>query len=301
MIKRNYLAMVLHILSGVTLVVLYNVYSASQSRSSIKVFRNQLAASDDTACTTSSGLTPSKCNVDIPLTKPLTLGTFNVIYGAIAFFFITAIAHYFYASDGFGSGAYSKSIAQGWNPYRWFEYGMSATIMTVLIGIVDGTRDIQTVSLLALMTMAMQLCGYSVESQLRGHGPVSSNSKDTIVGITYVGWILFVGIWSILLWSFSNAIHDVKTKYGTTIDPDTNKPVAIPAWIWFIVIMQLVYYALFGLVQWNHIKGRTGPKAADFKYAKTENAYITLSYFAKLSLASGIGYGLIYRTKDCPA
>jgi hypothetical protein len=57
---------------------------------------------------------------------------------------------------------------------------------------------------------ASKLCGYSVESQLRGHAPVSSHSKDTIVGITYVGWILFVGIWSILLWSFSKQFGSQK-------------------------------------------------------------------------------------------
>ena len=294
----NNMAFVAHVLSALVLIVLYGRWPATHSRSTVETFRNTIAGPNDELCTTdSSGLTPTQCNVTVGLTKPRPQATFNLVFGAIAFFVITAFAHFFYATDGFGSEAYSKAIEQGWNPYRWFEYATSASIMTALVGLVDGIRDIQLIFVLVLITAAMQICGFSVESLLRGHGKVSQNARDSVVGISAVGWILFVALWATVFWTFGNAVSDVKTKYAGTIG-DNDKPPEVPAWIWFIVIAQLIYYALFGLVQLRHIRARFSGKPFDF--ISTEKSYISLSFFAKISLASGIGYGLLFRTKDCP-
>ena len=295
----NNLALVAHLLSALTLVVLYVRWPATNSRSSVTTFRNTIAGPDDELCNTASGLpTPSKCNVEVGLTKPQRMTSVNVVYGSIAFFVITAFAHAFYATDGFGSGSYTKAIDQGWNPYRWFEYATSASIMSALIGLVDGIRDIQLIFVLVLLTAAMQFCGYTVESLLRGTSKVGAHARDAIIASSVVGWLLFFALWFTIFWTFSNVVSDVKTKYADEIDPDTNEAPAVPGWIWFVVIAQLVYYALFGIVQYRHIKARFSGKAYD--YISTEKSYISLSFFAKLSLASGIGYGLLFRTKDCP-
>jgi hypothetical protein len=214
----------------------------------------------------------------------------NIIFGAIAFFVITAFAHAFYASDGFGSKVYSRSIAEGWNPYRWFEYATSASIMTGLTALIDGIRDVQMVAVLFVITIAMQLCGYSVESQLRGHGRLGANARDAVIGTTAVGWLLYVALWGAILTTFGFAVKDVDEKYA---DPEAK----VPTWIWFIIILQAVYYALFGWVQLNHVKARLSNKP--FDYMSTEKSYIGLSFTSKLSLAAGLSYGLLFRTKDC--
>ena len=163
--------------------------------------------------------------------------------------------------------------------------------MSVLIGLVDGTRDVATLWLLALITVAMQFNGFSVESLLRGTGKVGQGARDAITGSTIAGWTLFFALWSVVVYGFSNLFSDVKTAFPGP--PEST----IPTWIWFILIMQFIYYTLFGIVQANHIKNRLSGRS--FNYLETENSYIFLSFFAKISLASGIGYGLLWRTKDC--
>jgi hypothetical protein len=296
--RSNTIAFVAHVVSAIVIIVLYSEWPATRTRSSFDAFRSTIAGPEDTECTTGTNGTPSQCNVTVGLTKPKPMISVNLIFGTIAFFVITAIAHAFYATDGFGSGSYSKAIADGWNPYRWFEYATTASIMTALISLADGIRDVQTVLLLVFITAAMQFCGYSVESQLRGHQKIGTNAKDSITGISVVGWLLFVALWSTIIATFAFVVSDINTKYADEVDPDTGDKIAVPSWIWFVVIFQLIYYALFGFVQYNHIKSRLS--GLPFNYSTTEKAYIGLSFSAKLSLAAGLGYGLLWRTKDCP-
>lgn len=303
---RNWLAAGAHLLSFITLVVLYSVWPASRDRASQSTFRYQIAGppppegTTPAECTTSGpgAPTPGQCSLEINFQQPKKVASFNVIYGAMFFFLFTAVAHAFYATDAFGSGHYSRAVTSGWNPYRWFEYATSAAVMTALIALVQGQRDTSSIAVLVLATAAMQFCGFSVESQLRGTGTVGVQAKDTVVASTLVGWLLFAAVWGSLIYSFATLVQDVDDKWAGQTDPHTGKPVKVPAWIWYIVIAQVLYYASFGIVQLLHIRSRfSGSK--DYKYESTENWYITLSFWSKLSLASGIGYGFLWRTKDC--
>jgi hypothetical protein len=170
--------------------------------------------------------------------------------------------------------------------------------MSVLIGVADGTRDSSTLLLLAGITIAMQFNGFSVESLLRGSKKISNEALGSIQGSRVSGWILFTFLWAIILYSFFTLFNDVKSLYEGETDTE-GKPVAVPTWVAFVVFMQLIYYAAFGLVQFSHIKKRISGMPYD--YLSTEKTYIWLSYFAKLSLGAGLSYGLLFRFKDCPA
>lgn len=297
---QNWLAMAAHLVSGIIVLAAYNYYTAVPPRAEIQSFRYQIAGPTTPDQCTSSGappVEPSQCSIETSFQAPKAVASWNVIYATVAFFFITAAAHFFYATDAFGSGGYSSNVAAGWNPYRWFEYGVTASLMSVIIGLVDGTRDTATLAALALITAAMQFCGFSVEASLRGFGPVSSGARDAVFGSTLAGWLLFAALWGVLIYVFATVVSDVNTLYEGQVDPE-GKPVRVPAWIWFIVFMQLVYYASFGIVQAVHVSARLSDKP--FSYYAIETWYIYLSFFAKLSLASGIGYGLIWRVRDCP-
>jgi len=289
----NRLAFYAHLFSAITVIILYARWPATHSRSAFQTYQFDLAGPTET-CKTDAGA-PSQCNIEFPLTVPKTVISINVVYGSIAFFLITAFAHSYYMTDGFGSGNYAKVIRDGWNPYRWFEYASSASIMTALIALTDGVRDIQNVVGLVIVTAALQFCGFIVESLLRGNGPIGRNSRDAIWASTFVGWTLYLIIWGTFLWTFATLINDLKVKYaGELVD---GKPVEIPIWIWFIVFGQAIYYALFGFVQLSHIHKRLG--GSSYNFISTEKSYIALSFFAKLSLASGLAYGVLWRTKDC--
>jgi hypothetical protein len=291
--KLNIYASVAHLTSAIVLIILYNIYKASHSLSKLTVFQYHIAGENtDNMCTTSgSNKIPSKCTVDLNYQQPRSLFKFNVIYGAIAFFFITAFAHLFYATDGFGTGSYTSQIKQGWNSYRWYEYAASASLMSILLGLTEGVRDVSTLALLAVVTAAMQFNGYATESLLRGKETLGPKLKSSIVASQISAWTLFVGLWVILFYNFGVVVHDVKEGYP-------NEPNArVPSWIWIIVISQAIYFALFGVTQARHIDKRLSGKA--FDYATIERSYLLLSFSAKLSLAAGLGYGLIFRTKDC--
>jgi len=161
--------------------------------------------------------------------------------------------------------------------------------MSVLIGLTVGARDVTTLFALATITIAMQLNGFSVESMLRG--PILDTTEKSIEGATYSAWVLFAALWSIIVYSFVKLVSDVNQLYD---DPE----VKVPSWIFLVVLVQLIQYALFGFVQRDHVQSRLGYKASK-SYFDIEKRYIKLSYIAKLSLAAGLSYGLLFRTKDC--
>lgn len=295
--RANWLAAGLHTTAFVGLLVAYRATAKAKIAAQAQTFRYQYAGPDAGTCSTQeSSAAPSKCNTELAFQQPQPVAKVNVIYGALGFFAITAFAHTFYATDGFGSKAYSRHIAEGWNPYRWVEYAMSASVMAALIGIVDGTRDMITLLALALITAAMQFNGYVVEAALKGRGDLSDSQRHVIGGAAISGWVLFATLWTVLLYSFFSLVQDVKTKYGN--DSAGNK-IEMPKWIWGVVFSQLAFFASFGVVQWVHMSRRAKSRGR-FDYAKIETMYIVLSFVAKLALAGGLSYGLIFRVKDCP-
>lgn len=291
--KLNIYAAIAHLTSAIVLIILYNIYKPSQSLSKLTVFQYHIAGetTDDMCTTKGTNETPSQCSVDLNYQQPKSLFKFNVIYGSIAFFLITFLAHTFYATDGFGSGMYTRQIRQGWNSYRWYEYAASASLMSILLGLTEGVRDVSTLGLLAVVTAAMQFNGYSTESLLRGKEPLLPKLKSSIAASQVSAWTLFAGLWVILFYNFGVVVNDVKNNFPSQTEA------RVPAWIWIIVITQAIYYALFGFTQVRHINQRLSGKP--FNYETIERSYLILSFAAKLSLAAGLGYGLIWRTKDC--
>ena len=70
----------------------------------------------------------------------------------------------------------------------------------------------------------------------------------------------------------------------------------MPWFIWVIVITQFINYALFGLIQWRQKSNRFKD---NYNYIDYEKMYLRLSFTGKAALAGGLGYGLLFRTKDC--
>jgi hypothetical protein len=174
--------------------------------------------------------------------------------------------------------------------------------MSILIGYALGVSDVSQLGNFALITAAMQACGFIVEASLRNKqqlttfgGPIFN--KQIILGATVAGWLLFVSLWGPLLYTFWSRVNDVSIEYKGLTDSTSGKPIKVPAFVWFIVLVQLYNYASFGIIQAKQIAAAFKNKLPDFK--TIESKYLKLSFAGKLGLASGLGYGLIYRTKDC--
>ena len=191
----------------------------------------------------------------------------------IVYFAFTTFFHILYATNAFGTGAYERAILNCNNYFRWIEYAISSSIMTFLLAIINGVKDLNTVVFLVVANVAMILCGQVVEAA-QGDSPNAKNIR--IVG-TLIGWILLAGIAFVLLRSFFTALQDGK-KSGYKV----------PTWVYFIIFPLLIWYSLFGLV---NLWWAFGNQSLE-KYLKVEKAYIFLSFFSKINLGYVVAFGL---------
>lgn len=190
------------------------------------------------------------------------------------FFGVTAGAHLYYATDVFGSGMYSRHVFnEQMNPSRWVEYAFSATVMILLIAVVSGVKDFDTILLVCLGTGVIMLQGFIVEAQM-AKGKKEGQNAVTLTA-TVSGWALLTLIFLIILTNFGRRLTELQTiGYN------------LPSWLQYVSIPMLAWFSSFGFVQLVQIfKG-----GAFFKY---EYAYTILSAASKLFLGIWMTVGLI--------
>lgn len=242
----------------------------------------------DTAGWTPPTATDEESEINVKQ-KAVKDGQLNIRYLVMAFFGVTALAHTLYATDFFGAGWYSQAITRGWNPFRWVEYGVSASIMAALIAPFSGLRSSTSVELVVASTAAMQGTGFLVERALIAAEP---DYTAALAG-TLVGWLLLATAWRAILGSFFKQLKDFNDSGLTDSD---GKPITVPDFVRYIGPVQAVFFSSFGWVQLSEIRGMS-KRGANFNYAGTETAYLALSLAAKATLASVIAYGLVARNE----
>ena len=230
--------------------------------------------------------------VDLPA-KLTESSTVDLKYILVAFFGITAVAHGLYATDFFGRGWYSKSVLGfGWNPFRWIEYSLSASLMIYLISIVSGTKDQVSAISAALITPGLMINGFTLERALKQNevhawsvkeGPKPDIDNEIIYSNLIPAWGLFAVHWYIILSNYSRFVKEAKDA-GRPIDNS----------VVFMVFSQLFFFSLFGVIQTYQVwrwstahKGRKEPS-----YVVYEKAYIILSSVTKLLLAGTVAYAI---------
>ena len=319
----NIIACILHTLCFVSVLVLYLVFKSSRPAGNVKLYRYQLSGPiTDTIppeypmtlkyCSTGgeAGPNPGQCTVSPSFQQPQKVSMINVVASCMVFFAITAVFHGLYAWDGFipklsqgGKGFYSTVIDDGWNPYRWFEYGITASLMSCILGAVQGTGDILSILFMGGVTGAMQFGGYCVESVMRKSivDDLGFVQKQVIFGSSFTAWILFTFLWFCNFYCFVTISLDVKKKFKNVIDPATQEPIKVQGWVNFLVIFKFLTYASFGLVQlYQVLKNINVTYVQDLvNFEKIEYLYLILSFISKIGLAGGVSYGLLISTKDC--
>jgi hypothetical protein len=94
-----------------------------------------------------------------PALEPL--GSFQLASLVAAFLFISAIAHALIATVLYDS--YVAYLKRGMNPYRWYEYAISASVMIVVIAMLAGIWDLGTLVALFGLVAVMNLMGLLME------------------------------------------------------------------------------------------------------------------------------------------
>lgn len=213
---------------------------------------------------------PSESNVSAKKSLTIT-GTLLKIL-VVVYFAFTAFFHVLYATDCFGTGAYTRALGSRNNYFRWIEYAISSTIMTFLLAIICGVKSVEAVILLVVMNIGMILTGQIIEAAS------GINAKQIKIVATIIGWVLLAGIVLILILSFFSSLADGKRN-----------DFKVPTWVYFIIFPLILWYASFGVVSLLSAFGR---RQDVVQYMKYEKAYILLSLISKVNLGYVIAFGL---------
>jgi hypothetical protein len=111
------------------------------------------------------------------------------------FLFISAFAHAVIATVRYDE--YVQYLERGMNPYRWYEYAVSASLMLVVIGMLAGVWDLGTLVALFGLTAVMNLAGLLMEQRNESTertdwtpywvGVVAGLVPWITIGITFIG------------------------------------------------------------------------------------------------------------------
>ena len=240
---------------------------------------------------------PQESRVDIPV-KIETKDRVDLKVLVVAFFVVTSVAHFLYATDFFGKEWYSSQVLGfGWNPFRWVEYSISAGLMIYLISIASGTKEQISAISNALITPGLMINGFtneralqqnelhkwSVEAKLNPGTPKPKVDAFIVLSNFIPAWALFFVHWYVILSNYSKLSKEAR-EAGEDLDPSVG----------FMVYSQLFFFSLFGVIQtyqvfrWGTLKpGRLEPS-----YIVYEKVYIVLSAIAKLFLAGTVVFAL---------
>ena len=172
--------------------------------------------------------------------------------------------------------SYENMLKSKTNWARWLEYSISAPIMSVIVAVTVGQMDTFALVALATIVFAMMIFGYEHEKFLASL-PTGKRLKEKLSVAHVAGWVLFVIHWSLLAW----------VQYKSLYESEVSAPKDIKSMVWAIFASQLVFYFIFGLIQFLHTV-YAGKESKDNNLFRKVEVYYTLA-----SLTSKVLLGLL--------
>jgi hypothetical protein len=182
-----------------------------------------------------------------------------------AFPLISAFAHFVIAFPR--NKVYNENLKNSMNPYRWYEYAFSSSIMIWIIATFVGIWDFWSLAMIFVLNAMMIMFGYMMEL-------VNQKTEKTNWSAFILGSISGGFPWVVLFAYFS----------GDLIASENN----IPNFVYVIFIVYLVLFMSFAVNQVLQYKGEGRWK--DYLYG--ERTYIILSFVAKTLLVWLVFIGL---------
>jgi hypothetical protein len=183
-----------------------------------------------------------------------------------AFLLISAFAHL--ALSTFLYKWYEKNLKLGMNSARFYEYALSSSLMIVLVGMLVGISDLNTLILLFGLNATMNLFGITMELQ-------NQNTKKTDWTSFVYGCFAGIVPWIVIFIAFYGALNSSDAKP--------------PAFVYAIVPTIFVFFNIFAVNMYLQYK-KIG---AWQDYLFGERMYIVLSLLAKTALAWQIFAGTL--------
>ena len=172
---------------------------------------------------------------------------------------------------------YEANLRRGINYARWIEYSVSASIMILLIGLLNGINNLYAMMAIFGANAAMILFGLVMEQVNRDR--------------TEVNWwpFIFGCIVGIVPWIAITVALVTASTDSTMIDGVAANPDGVPTFVYAIVISLFLLFNCFAINQWLQYRGRG--RFADYLYG--EKVYLVLSLVAKSALAWQIFAGTL--------
>ncbi len=171
-----------------------------------------------------------------------------------AFPLISAFAHFVIAYPK--NKAYNENLKKGMNPYRWYEYAFSSSIMIWVIATFVGIWDFWSLAMIFVLNAMMIMFGYLMEV-------INQKTEKTNWSAFILGSISGAFPWVVLFAYFT----------GDIIASDNS----VPKFVYLIFVIYLVLFMSFAVNMVLQYKGVGRWK--DYLYG--ERAYIILSFVAK--------------------
>lgn len=195
---------------------------------------------------------------------------------------------------------YRLNCESGVQPLRWIEYSLSATLMVMVILVLNGNYDAWIFLSAGALTWATMMFGLMHEYMLWAHLKLSK-----ITGVRFgalentrahlAGWVTYAATWMILITQFSWSIQDAT-------DLSRANGFTFPKWIITIIWLQFSMFNAFGINQLAATASQLG-WLSSWSYLKSEVTYTVLSVAAKQLLVWFLYFGTIMRdpTKLIPS
>jgi hypothetical protein len=189
------------------------------------------------------------------------LFTFNNLGVILASFpLISALAHFTIAYPK--NKSYNENLKKGMNPYRWYEYAFSSSIMIALISTFVGILDFWSLAMIFVLNAMMIMFGYMMEL-------VNQRTEKTNWSAFSLGCVSGGLPWVVLFAYFIGAVTSASAGQGP------------PTFVYFILFIYFVLFMVFAVNMVLQYKGIGRWK--DYLYG--ERTYIILSFVAKTLLA----------------
>jgi sulfite exporter TauE/SafE len=185
-----------------------------------------------------------------------TVGFLGVILAS--FPLISAIAHFSIAFPK--NKQYNEYLKKGMNPYRWYEYAFSSSIMIVLIALFLGVWDFWSLVMIFVLNAMMIMFGHQMEV-------LNQKTEKTNWTPFLLGCISGGVPWVVIFAYFISAVQ------SSGAEP--------PAFVYMILVFYFVLFNIFALNMVLQYKGVGKWK----DYLHGERMYIILSFVAKTFLA----------------
>lgn len=173
----------------------------------------------------------------------------------------------------FNRTKYADIVEQGYNPWRWTEYSVSAGVMLLLIAQLSDVVDLPTLLVIVSLNAVIQYLGYTSEKLSRDPATKPIAFRDF-----WMGAVLFVLAWYPIFHSFAYAISS-----SDRTPPDI---------VYIIIFVMAALFSSFAWVAYKYIQGSIT------SFARTEMFYALLSLVSKSLLTNLTLFGVLFRPQD---